>query len=98
MKKQLRARAGRALAKTSPAAAQKVEKNLTLRQQLGVSRRRIARLEARVSELESEMQETRRLNYRLAELTDVVQELLIPIAARDEDKVREHLERYSASL
>lgn len=44
------------------------------------------------------MQETRRLNYRLAELTDVVQELLIPIAARDEDKVREHLERYSASL
>ena len=44
------------------------------------------------------MQEARRLNRRLAELTDVVQELLVPIAQRDEEKVREYLDRYSASL
>jgi hypothetical protein len=44
------------------------------------------------------VQENRRLNRRLAELTDVVQELLIPISQRDEDKLRERLEKYSESL
>ena len=55
-------------------------------------------LRRRVSELESEMQESRRLNRRLAELTDIVEELLVPVAQRDEEKVREYLARYSASL
>ena len=35
----------------------------------------------RVAELEDEVQECRQLNLRLAELTDVVQELLLPVAA-----------------
>ena len=35
------------------------------------------------------MQESRRLNRRLAELTDIVEELLVPLAQRDEDKVNE---------
>lgn len=60
--------------------------------------REIASLHERVSELEAEIQECRRLNRRLAELTDVVQELLIPLADRDQDKVREQLARYSSSL
>ena len=60
--------------------------------------RQVARLRHRIEELESEVQENRRLNRRLAELTDVVQELLIPIAQRDEDKLRERLEKYSESL
>ncbi len=60
--------------------------------------RQLARLRHRIEELESEVQENRRLNRRLAELTDVVQELLIPISQRDEDKLRERLEKYSESL
>ncbi|MBA3989524.1 MAG: hypothetical protein H0X54_00560 [Propionibacteriales bacterium] len=60
--------------------------------------RQVTQLRRRVEELESEVQENRRLNRRLAELTDVVQELLIPISQRDEDKLRERLEKYSESL
>jgi hypothetical protein len=55
-------------------------------------------LRARVDELEQEMQEARQLNLRLAELTDVVQELLLPVAARDEEKIAELMERYSKGL
>ena len=62
------------------------------------SRREVAALRRRVAELEKEMQEARRLNRRLAELTDVVQELLVPIAQRDEEKVRRYLDRYSTAL
>lgn len=64
----------------------------------GPERGEVAALRRRVAELEREMQESRRLNRRLAELTDIVQELLVPLAERDEDKVREYLERYSSSL
>ena len=41
-------------------------------------------LERRVTALEEAVQENRALNVRLAELTDVVSELLLPVAARDE--------------
>lgn len=54
-------------------------------------RRRIARLEA-------EVQECRALNVRLAELTDVVTELLLPVAARDEEKLAALLEKYRQSV
>jgi hypothetical protein len=60
--------------------------------------RQLTELRARIDELESEVQENRRFNRRLAELTDVVQELLVPIAQRDEDKLRERLEKYAESL
>ena len=62
------------------------------------SRRQVAQLARRVSDLELELQECRRLNRRLAELTDVVQELLVPIEQRDEQKLRETLERYAHAL
>lgn len=55
-------------------------------------------LRDRVTELEAEVQECRQLNLRLAELTDVVQELLVPISQRDEAKVAELLDRYSQGL
>ena len=61
-------------------------------------RERLDELRRRVVELEKEVQENRRLNRRLAELMDVVQELLLPVAQRDEELLRERLERYSASL
>lgn len=55
-------------------------------------------LRARVAVLEDEVQECRQLNLRLAELTDVVQELLLPVAARDEQRVAALLEKYSQGL
>ena len=69
-----------------------------MREELAQARRQIGRLRNRIVVLEDEMQESRQLNRRLAELTDVVQELLLPISQRDEEKVRERLDRYSASL
>ncbi len=50
--------------------------------------------QARLAALEAEVQENRQLNRRIAELTDVVAELLIPVADRDEAKVQEILARY----
>ena len=44
--------------------------------------------------LEEAVQDNRALNVRLAELTDVVTELLLPVAARDEQKLEELLEKY----
>ncbi len=51
-------------------------------------------LEKRVAALEEAVQENRALNVRLAELTDVVSELLLPVAARDEKKLEELLGKY----
>jgi uncharacterized protein DUF6752 len=55
-------------------------------------------LSARVSVLEAEVQECRQLNVRLAELCDVVSELLLPAADRDEAALAEALERYRADI
>ncbi|RYU14237.1 hypothetical protein ETU37_04220 [Nocardioides iriomotensis] len=51
-------------------------------------------LRDRVTVLEEEVQEARQVNLRLAELVDVVQELLLPVAQRDEAKVAEAVERF----
>ena len=61
-------------------------------------RSEVAELRRRVTELENEVQECRQLNLRLAELTDLVQNLLLPVAARDEQRVAELMERYSKGL
>jgi len=53
---------------------------------------------ARLRALEDEVQELRQLNRRIAELTDVVAELLIPIQDRDEAKVQEVLARYRTQI
>ena len=62
----------------------KVRSALTVRQ----------RLEA----LEAEVQECRQMNLRLAELTDLVTELLLPVAERDEARVAEALKSYHESV
>jgi hypothetical protein len=49
----------------------------------------------RVDTLEREVQEARRLHQRLAELTDVVTEVLVPAADRDDDKIRAILAKYN---
>jgi hypothetical protein len=55
----------------------------------------VRRLLDRVATLEHEVQETRRLHQRLAELTDVVTEVLVPAADRDDDKIRAILTKYN---
>lgn len=55
---------------------------------------RVALLEQRVVELEDEVQESRALNRRLADVIDVVTELLVPAMDRDDARVREALERF----
>lgn len=62
------------------------------------SRRELVALRKRVNELESEVQEARRLNVRVAELLDIVEELVVPLAQRDEDKVRAYLEAHTTRL
>ena len=60
--------------------------------------KQVEELRARVAVLEEEVQECRQLNLRLAELTDVVGELLLPVAQRDEDRIAEVMERYSKGV
>ena len=55
-------------------------------------------LEQRVADLEADVSEMRRHNLRLGEIADVVQELLIPMASRDEVRVQEAIERFNKSL
>ena len=55
-------------------------------------------LRRRVRRLEAEVQECRALNIRLAELTDIVTELLLPVEARDEAKLAELLDKYRESV
>ena len=52
----------------------------------------------RLTALEAEMQENRQLHRRIAELTDVVGELLLPIADRDDERVAELLAAYRAGI
>jgi hypothetical protein len=64
----------------------------------GVQAEGVEGLRQRVEVLEAEVQECRQLNLRLAELTDVVEELLLPVAQRDEQGVAAVLEKYSRGL
>lgn len=55
----------------------------------------LRRLRDRVAVLEREVQESRRLHQRLAELTDVVTEVLVPAADREDEKIRKILATYN---
>ncbi|MBB6629033.1 hypothetical protein H5V45_17030 [Nocardioides sp. KIGAM211] len=58
----------------------------------------VAQLEQRVQDLEADLAELRRHHLRLGELADVVQELLVPLASRDEEVVQQAISRYHESL
>ncbi|HEU4567097.1 MAG TPA: DUF6752 domain-containing protein [Marmoricola sp.] len=67
--------------------------------------RRLARLERqlrqarrRISALEDDVQEARRLNKRIAELTDLVAEVLLSEDRRDDAAVRSRLKAYRDSV
>ncbi|MFT4082388.1 MAG: hypothetical protein QM638_07355 [Nocardioides sp.] len=59
---------------------------------------RIVELETKVKALEQDVTELRRHYLRMAELTDVVQELLIPMASRDEEAIAAAIAKFNASL
>ena len=58
---------------------------------------RIAQLEAQVAELMGSVEENRRLNERLADGLDVITELLVPAAGRDDERVAQALEKLEGS-
>ena len=58
----------------------------------------ISRLRRQVRALESEIQEARHLSKRLADITDVVSEVLLPATSRDEERIRSALAKYDSSL
>ena len=59
---------------------------------------RVGELGERVAALEADLAEAQRLNLRLAELTDVVTDLLVPLASGDPERARAVLEKYADEL
>lgn len=53
---------------------------------------------ARIEVLEAEVQESRNLNLRVAELVDLVQELLVPVASQDRERIDAALAKFQRSL
>lgn len=53
---------------------------------------------ARIAELEAAVEENRNLNLRVAELVDLVQELLIPVASQDRERIDAALAKFQRSL
>jgi hypothetical protein len=58
----------------------------------------VADLFARIEALETEVQENRNLNLRVAELVDLVQELLVPVASQDRDRIEAAIAKFQRSL
>jgi hypothetical protein len=58
----------------------------------------VSELLTRIDELESAVQENRNLNLRVAELVDLVQELLLPVASQDRTRIDAALEKFQRSL
>lgn len=68
------------------------------RRRLAAAERQLRQLNNRVERLETELRLERQLNRRVAEVTDVVQEVLLPAATRDDDRIRQALDRYRDSF
>jgi len=58
----------------------------------------VEELLSRIDQLEDAVQENRNLNLRVAELVDLVQELLLPVASQDTDKIQAALAEFQRSL
>ena len=84
--------------KTSPLLARARTRARVVRARFRRLRGRPLGVHARLAALEEEVQESRQLNRRIAELTDVVAELLVLVDDRDEERVREVLAQYRAGF
>ncbi len=98
MKQQVRDRGRRVVQSMAPTLMKSLEEVSSLTGEVAELRQQVARQRRRIEELEQEVTEARRLNRRIAELTDVVQELLLPIADRDDERLRERLDGYADTL
>jgi hypothetical protein len=74
---------------------QRVRAAVTPDERIVKLRRRVRRLQQRVDLLEAEVAESRRLDERVAALTDIIQELLLPVAQRDQERLRALLAQHS---
>ena len=63
-----------------------------------VAGERLDALQRRLEDLEAEVQECRQLNIRLAEVIDLVEQLLLPIAAQDQEKIAAAVEKYNRTI
>lgn len=86
----------------APTATRSVAEVPQLKRSFRGVRREIAELERRmremrreIAELRAEIAETRRLQQRVAELTDLVAEVLVPVADRDDARVQKALETFA---
>lgn len=61
-------------------------------------RKEVEALKRRLELVEQELQESRQLNKRLAEITDVVAEVLLPSDQRDDERLRAALQKYDTAL
>ena len=52
------------------------------------TRAEVARLRTEVDQLQDAVEEYRRLNERLSDVLDIVEEILVPAVDRDEEKLR----------
>jgi predicted RNase H-like nuclease (RuvC/YqgF family) len=98
MKQQVRDRGRRVVRSVAPTLMKSLEDVARLTDEVADLRQQVTRQRRRIEELEQEVTEARRLNRRIAELTDVVQELLVPLADRDDERLRERLDRYADTL
>lgn len=55
-------------------------------------------LRRRVAALEEEVLESRQLNKQVAEMIDVIAEVLLPAEHRDDQRIHELLQKYESSL
>ena len=60
--------------------------------------KQVRALRRRVVRLEREVLESRQLNKQVAEMIDVIGEVLLPAGQRDEQRLHELLKKYDASL
>ncbi|MGH3332484.1 MAG: DUF6752 domain-containing protein [Nocardioidaceae bacterium] len=58
----------------------------------------IEALRSRLAALEAEVQENRQFNKRLAEITDVVSEVLLPAEQRDDERLHAILKKYESAI
>lgn len=52
----------------------------------------------RITDLERDVAELREQNLRLAEIADVVQELLVPLASRDQERIDAAIEEFGKGI
>lgn len=97
MKQQVRSRVRRVAARVAPGVMDAPHQVAGLLGRTGALETRANRQAKRLTELEAEVQELRRLHIRVAELTDIVEELLVPATQRDEERLSALLNNYHDS-